>query len=217
VDWGTYVDVLARRLAASEVEVRVGVAASVDDVVALAPDHVVVATGADPWPAPFDVVATQVRASVECVGADTAPGERVLVVAGREDHADPPMTARRLVELGAEVVVTTEDLLLGRSIEPRTLHLLTARLARAGVTVHTSTRVVSVHDGTAELVHLLTGERSVVEGISLVVLALGRGANDELAQQLRSRGVPNTLVGDALAPRRLVHAVLDGARLGANL
>jgi NADPH-dependent 2,4-dienoyl-CoA reductase/sulfur reductase-like enzyme len=141
----------------------------------------------------------------------------VLVVAGREDHLDPPMTARRLVELGAQVVVTTEDLLLGRSIEPRTLHLLTAQLARAGVTVHTSTRVVAVRDGTAELVHLLTGERSVVDGIDLVVLAHGRGANDGLAQQLRSRGVPHTLVGDALAPRRLVHAVLDGARLGANL
>jgi hypothetical protein len=49
------------------------------------------------------------------------------------------------------------------------------------------------------------------------VLAHGRGADDGLAAAVRELGIPATLVGDALAPRRLGHAVLDGARLGANL
>jgi 2,4-dienoyl-CoA reductase (NADPH2) len=215
--WRQYVDVLARRLAASEVDVRTNATASADDVVALTPDHVVVATGSEPWPAPFPVVGTSVVTSLDCVQPGPAFGQRILVVAGREDHLDPPMTARRLAELGATVVVVTEDLLLGRSVEPRTLHLLHALLARADVAVHTSSRVLGVRDGTAELVHLFTGARHAVDGIDVVVLAHGRGANDRLARELRERGVPTTLVGDALAPRRLVHAVLDGARLGANL
>jgi 2,4-dienoyl-CoA reductase (NADPH2) len=152
-----------------------------------------------------------------CAGLSAPPAPRVLVVAGREDHADPPMTARRIAELGAAVVVTTEDLLLGRGIEPRTLHLLAARLARAGVVVHTTTRVTAVRHGDATVSDLFSGEERVIPDIGALVLAHGRGADDDLAAAVRALGIPATLVGDALAPRRLLHAVLDGARLGANL
>jgi 2,4-dienoyl-CoA reductase (NADPH2) len=193
------------------------VAADAGAVAALDPAHVVVATGSQPWPASFPTDGTPVLTSLDCLSRREPPGRRVLVVAGRDDHLDAPMTARRLAELGAAVVVTTEDILLGRGIEPRTLHLLTARLARAGVVVHTSTRVLAVRDGTAEVRHTLTGAGSSLVRSDAVVLAHGRGADDALAAELRARGIPCTLVGDALAPRRLVHAVLDGARLGANL
>jgi 2,4-dienoyl-CoA reductase (NADPH2) len=114
-------------------------------------------------------------------------------------------------------VVATEDLLLGRGLEPRTLHLLAARLARAGVELRTTTRVTAVRHGVASLVDLFTDRRTELTGIGTVVLAHGRAADDDLAIAVRALGIPATLVGDALAPRRLLHAVLDGARLGANL
>jgi hypothetical protein len=41
--------------------------------------------------------------------------------------------------------------------------------------------------------------------------------NDGLAAKLRPLGVPVHLIGDALSPRRMLHATLDGGRLGRSL
>lgn len=217
VAWGEYSSVLDAQVRAAGVDVRTGVEADAELVASLEPDHVVVATGATPWGAPFPAAGVAVLTSLACAGLRERPGRHVLVVAEREDHVDPLFAARHLHELGARVTVTTEDLLLGRGVEPRTLHLLTADLARRGVEVRTMTRVRAVHDGVAELVHVFTGAASSLDGVDAVVLAHGRSADDGLAATLREAGYAVTLVGDALAPRRLVHAVLDGARLGANL
>ncbi|HEX7094765.1 MAG TPA: FAD-dependent oxidoreductase [Acidimicrobiales bacterium] len=217
VAWSRYADVLEARVRANGVEVRTGVDADVATVADLSPDHVVVATGAAPWPAPFEVDGTRVLTSLDVPTLDERLGDHVLVVAERDDHLDAPMTALRLSQLGMRVTVTTEDLILGRGIEPRTLHLLTATLARAGVTTLTMTRVTAVRAGTADVEHVFTREVTKILQVDAVVLAHGRSPADELAHALRDAGIAATLVGDALAPRRLVHATLDGARLGANL
>lgn len=76
---------------------------------------------------------------------------------------------------------------------------------------------MAVDDAVVRVRHVLTGASGEVRGVGLVVLAHGRAADDGLAAALRAAGVACTVIGDASAPRRLVHAVLDGARLGANL
>jgi 2-enoate reductase len=58
-------------------------------------------------------------------------------------------------------------------------------------------------------------EREIAD--ATVVLACGLVPDDSLAARLRGRIPDVRLVGDALAPRRIMHATLDGARVGADL
>jgi hypothetical protein len=44
-----------------------------------------------------------------------------------------------------------------------------------------------------------------------------RVPNDGLAAEISPLGIPLHVIGDALSPRRMLHATLDGARLGRTL
>jgi 2,4-dienoyl-CoA reductase-like NADH-dependent reductase (Old Yellow Enzyme family) len=218
-EWAAYAEVLAARVVDAGVDVRLGTAGTVATVGALAPDHVVVATGSVPWSPSFVVEAMRVASSTDVArdAVGSVDGCSVVVVAGREDRHDPLFTARLLAERGARVVLVTEDLTAGRGLEPRTLHAVTAEVLRAGVEIRTLHAVTGAAHGTVSVVHTYTGATGALDGVDLLVVAHGRSPLDAVAAELRATGLAVTLVGDALAPRRLVHAVLDGARLGANL
>ena len=53
----------------------------------------------------------------------------------------------------------------------------------------------------------------VLDGID-IVLACGAEAVDELRPGLTAAGHEAHMIGDCVSPRRLVHAILDGARAG---
>jgi hypothetical protein len=61
----------------------------------------------------------------------------------------------------------------------------------------------------------LTGAPDVIEDVDSVVAVDGRIGNDGLAAALRVIASEVHVIGDALSPRRMLHATLDGARLGA--
>jgi hypothetical protein len=50
-----------------------------------------------------------------------------------------------------------------------------------------------------------------------VVLACGLVADDRLARALRGSVAEVHLAGDSLAPRRMMHATVEGARVGMSL
>ena len=53
--------------------------------------------------------------------------------------------------------------------------------------------------------------------IDLVVVAYGGRAEDSLFRVAKQGIAEVRLIGDALAPRRLVDAILDGARAGRSI
>jgi 2,4-dienoyl-CoA reductase (NADPH2) len=105
-------------------------------------------------------------------------------------------------------------------VEQRTLNVLSRMLAAADVDVRLSTRITGVPGGYALLKHLLTGRSSALP-VAGVVLAHPRrpAPHDGVLDALRAaRGdAPTFVVGDALAPRRLTHAVLEGTRFGNSI
>jgi 2,4-dienoyl-CoA reductase (NADPH2) len=60
-------------------------------------------------------------------------------------------------------------------------------------------------------------QEQTIEDVDLVVLAYGGQAADARSQAVRERVGEVYVIGDALAPRRLMDAILDGARLGRRL
>jgi hypothetical protein len=136
----------------------------------------------------------------------------VVVVGGLDDHLGPLTVADLVARSGRRLTLVSEPFHAGQRIEAGTLHLLTARLCEQGVAFRPLRALAGVGDGWVDLRHVLTNAVERLDGADSVVLAGHRAPSDHLARPLRRAGLTVTVVGDALAPRRLVHATLDGAR-----
>jgi len=75
--------------------------------------------------------------------------------------------------------------------------------------------VKSINDSSVEVFNTFTRETRIIEGVDTVVLAAGRRANDWLYRLLKGRMEEVYAIGDCLAPRRILNAVLDGYRVAA--
>ena len=106
--------------------------------------------------------------------------------------------------------------LIGAAVEPRTLHLLLQQLHRLGVALAAATRVTSLADGAVTLRNLFTTDVSTAPA-GTVVLAHSRRSDPAVALGLDAVPIPSYIIGDALAPRRLTHAVLEGGRFGVAM
>jgi len=61
------------------------------------------------------------------------------------------------------------------------------------------------------------GRESRIEGVEMVVTALGALPESALLEIAEELGIPYQVVGDALSPRRLLEAVHEGYAAGRTL
>ncbi|HVX21711.1 MAG TPA: FAD-dependent oxidoreductase [Acidimicrobiales bacterium] len=214
--WGGLLDRLVGS-AGDRVDVRAGTAADAATVAAVDPDLVVVATGSRPRGPSFAADGSvDVFSSVDLLaGRRPAADGTTVVVAGDEPHLDPLLAARLLAAEGRSVRLVVAAAAPGTGVEPRTLGAVLRSLYAGGVAITCGVDVAAVDGGTVWLERLFGGPPEGVPAAA-VVLAHGRLA-DDLADRLGPGGPPRYVIGDALAPRRLAHAVLEGARFGARL
>ena len=194
------------------VELVLGNEVTADELVAFEPDVVVVATGGVPLvPDVPGVDAPGVVTALDVLrGAPTA--ERVLVVGGLDTHLAAPTVAEFLADQGKQVEMISEQFDFARGVEDGTRLPLMQRLMMKGVTVSLLHKLVRLDGNDAFVVQsFVRRERRI--GDVTVVLACGLVANDRLAHELRDRVPAVHVIGDALAPRRIMHATLEGARV----
>lgn len=216
--WGLYLDWLDEQLRRTGVDVRLGVEPSAEDVLALEPDEVVVATGSVPrWPAwvvgapspvvDADVVVTQPPAPAR-------PGA-VALVADDEGGFVAPTAAEALITAGWTVRIATSLTSVAAEVDPTQVWWVRRRLKLAGVELVGSAS--PTHDGADWfLVDLESDETRPAGQVDLVVLAGVRRSADTLTPRLRelSPDLAVVRIGDALAPRHLLDAAAEGARAG---
>lgn len=217
----SYLEEQMRRL---QVDLRLGVEADLETVAAESPDVVIVANGARHV---VPDLAADADGSVPIMTLDTVlreerePGARVVVVAGQDGYRAPLSMAETLAQGGRSVHLVTERALVGESLDPGTAHGMTSRLLGAGVELSTFTAFEGVADGQVITRHCLTPAAAVsanLEGIRFLddidtVIVVQRRSRSELARTLRAglAGIPVQAVGDALAARRILTAVKEGA------
>lgn len=196
---------LTRRI--SELDVRLGVEVTPEWVADLGPDVVVLAVGADEE-RPLDAVT-----GLEVLAGEPV-GDRVVVHGGGDDHLAPIMISDLLAQAGHHVDLIGEPIVFGEGLDPANRYALTKLLLEAGVVMHPLTRLVHFSSGKAAVANTLTGREWSIEHVDSLVSVAGRRPRTELADGLR--GAVNKLyrVGDCMSPRRIVHATLEGARLG---
>ena len=207
-----------------EVDVHLNTEATSETIEQEAPDAVVIATGSRAILSELtadDVPVVDVR-TILSGEADIEPGQRVVLQA--EDHHMQGLTAADfLVEKGCEVQVLTEAVYAGSQIETGTLETLYQRLLTKGVTLTPLTTIKLIDGRTVVTENTISKAEARIQGVDMIVASYGNEASDELYREVKSDAdsTSNTpalyLVGDASAPRRLMDAILDGARVGRIL
>lgn len=207
-DHAAYFEVQLRRLG---VEFMLGNEVTAAELIDFAPDAVVIATGATPLrPDVPGIDSPQVLHALDALqGAPIAA--RALVVCGLDKHLGPPTIAEFLADRGAEVEMLSEQFDFAQGVEDGTRFPLYQRLARKGVKVSMLHKLVRITGETVTVCDTFTGDERTIDGAS-VVLACGMRADDALAGALRGHIAEVHVIGDALAPRRIMHATLEGAR-----
>ena len=174
------------------------------------PDLVVCAAGATPEPPTFAVTGGARVASVwDLLGGAAADTPSTAVVVDDGSGFWHGISAvEYLAERGAAVELLTPARGVALTIPHESLANVARRLAERGVRVRVLAHVtrvdgatVSYEDGFARVPAETTAE--------LVVARTRLRANDALARELAGAGPALATIGDASAPRRLNHAVLD--------
>lgn len=198
---------------------------TVDDAVLadLAPEAVVLATGARPSPealVPSDGSVTVLsvddaaRGVVEGQRVSLA-GERVLVVDQR-GNLETALVAERLARERAVVTIATPFLAFGPYVGFTHVKDFLEVFERFGCTVEPSTTFAGVRDGRVATRRVHAGTRQE-RRFDLVVAGIPGRADTSLAPSVVGRGATLVVAGDAVAPRSAMHAFREGDAAGRSL
>src|SRR5262245_3284740 len=219
---------LDRQLHRLGVEIRPGAEGTLAVVEELAPEGVIVATGALPTRSGFSSVSPLVE---QLPGAEQ---ENVLTVWDVLLEARP--VRKRVVVLdddGTRYAAGVTEVLLDRGCDvqlvsrwpalfPSTLTTLDMahlyqRLLSKGLTYRLNSWATAIDGDRVELVNLYSGVHESLQAIETVVLATGPKANEDLYFALKGRIDNLHRIGDCVAPRKLDHALYEGALAGREL
>jgi pyruvate/2-oxoglutarate dehydrogenase complex dihydrolipoamide dehydrogenase (E3) component len=197
--------------------VTIKTAATVDAemVVAVAPDHVVIATGADGYAPDVDGDGSvPVVTSDGPLVLDGAAG-RTVVIVDADGYYWTEAMLESVIELGARPVVISRVFEVGRELPAVSRIAFLREIDKAGGDVRANTYLSHIEAGGVVLKHYLTGRPERLDDVAAVVWVGAARANDSLAHDLRELGFPRErmhVVGDAFAPRRLANALTEAHR-----
>ncbi|HEV8063950.1 MAG TPA: 2,4-dienoyl-CoA reductase, partial [Acidimicrobiales bacterium] len=184
------------------------------------PGPVVCCTGSRPGRRTFEVEPfASVLSAAEVLAAEPIVGENALNPAVVFDPIGGPIgigTAEYLVSLGSSVTLVTPDFVPGDQLA-RTGDLAPAsvRLQQGGVEILRRTLVRSVSSTAVTVEHRDSGELRTLEASALVD-AGHRLPDDSLFRAVVAQRQASC-AGDAVAPRSVLEAVLEGRRLAMSL
>jgi hypothetical protein len=221
-EFGDIVRNQLRECASLGIEIRYGVEAGADTVTALAPDAVVVATGAvpcRPWwvPTPPQEDNPGVADVREVLEGSASPHGQVVLIDELGFH-QATSVAELLADRGCQVEVVTPGMVVGQDLGV-TLDLegWNIRAAAKGIVQSPDLVAQGLEGPVLQLLHHPTGTMQERRA-DWIVLAVPQVPADALYFELRAQmGAQVHRVGDCVAPRRAHAAVVEGQRVGASL
>ncbi len=213
-----HLDVMIRKFG---VDLRLGWEPTAEEVLALAPDHIIVATGSAPGP---DIVGNLAQGvtftpgldqdhvlSVWDVLEDRKPvGHHVVIVDDGEGGWKGIGLALQLREDGHDVDFLTPLPYVGAKLGPFSANLAVPRIHASGMVTRPFSRLAGVAGPMLEIVE--KGVPTQIGNVDTVVLAGWHRPVTELYFALKGRGVTVERVGDAIASRTMMEAVHEGER-----
>ena len=192
-----------------------------------APDHVIVATGAEPqrpWWVPADAanvadVSQILDGSLAVAGSGAggpASGDAVVVVDEIGFH-HATSVAELLADRGCRVEIVTPGMVVGQDLGI-TLDMENwwMRATSKGIVQSTDLVPMGLAGNELTLLHHPTGQNQI-RHLDWLVLAIPMSPVEWLYHDLKAAGINVQRVGDCVAPRRAHAAVVDGERVGAGV
>jgi 2,4-dienoyl-CoA reductase-like NADH-dependent reductase (Old Yellow Enzyme family) len=220
-DW-QYVE--ARR---AGVRFELGVRATAADVLALRPEVVIAATGATMlWPETLptewrdDGLVLDLRTLAQALRGTTARQEGTAVVYDMDHTEGTYAMVERLHALYDRVVVATPRDRIAADVPLVSALGIQRRFARARIDVVPLAEIAAdspLEDGVVRLANVHGGRAIDLADVALLCYSTPRAADDALARELTTMGVDVRLVGDCYAPRTLLAATAEGARVGLEV
>ena len=187
---------------------------------ALAPDALVVASGAKmrrprwAWSNSMLVISTAELA--ERLETPATPSGRTAVLFDHDHTAPTYAVAEALADSHEHVVLLTPRTQIAQAVNYCSALGVHRRLHGLEVEIVTATEPVEIRDdGTVRCRNVFSGHEGVIEEVDTVVFATPRRVVDTLARALAD--LSPALIGDCLAPRDLSSAIHEGHRVGNAL
>jgi NADPH-dependent 2,4-dienoyl-CoA reductase/sulfur reductase-like enzyme len=216
------VDWWERELDRLGVRVRLGTPATAETVLALVPDAVILATGAE-----FCRAGRSAHLDRPIPGADkphvhlpedilqggARPTGKVVLLDGEGTHASSGI-AEMLAQHGAQVIMISANFspYSQRIYDSFEADFVVRRLHEAGVTFLASTWVREIGTREVHVIELVGERQSVIADVDAVVLVTGRLPVDGLAAKLEGKVRQLFTIGDALSVRPLATAAYEGQK-----
>ena len=137
-----------------------------------------------------------------------------VIIVEDDPHLSGTAAAEMLASRGCGVTIITPHMHAGADLPVHHAPQLYRKLARMGVAVRPATFVTRILQGVVICEDRFGGQEARLDHEGAVVLAMGNVACNALADPLRALGLEVHVVGDALAPRQVDHAIVDGERAG---
>lgn len=194
------------------VEIKYNIEANVENIKALNPDEVIVATGCTPFLPPITGIdQSHVVQANDVLLQDASFGKKVVVLGGGSVGVE---TAEYINFCGSDVTVVEmrEDILIG--LERETWLMLKKSIKENDIHVYTQSTVTSIGEDTVTLSR--KGKEIILDEVDTVVVAAGSKSNNQLVEPLKELGLKVTVVGDAKKVRNGLSAIYEGYMAGYN-
>ncbi len=177
----------------------------------LSPEHVILATGADSRLPEVEIDGVEVVDAWALIRGEARPGRRVVIADWSCDWTALGV-AEQLARDGHSVRLFSGGCVAGESIQAIVRDQWIGVLHGLGVEMTPYARFCGALDGSAFFQHMTSGEAIVCDEVDCIVSCFAPRANRDCAWVEQLDGVEVTWIGDALAPRTVEEAVLEGLR-----
>ncbi|MGI9331052.1 MAG: FAD-dependent oxidoreductase [Gammaproteobacteria bacterium] len=218
-----------QRMAAKRhgVKFELGVRGTLENITALKPDTVLLATGADMRAPTFlapeyitEGLILDVRALMQSLlGRKRQEQGRILLL--DRDHTEMTYAAaERLTELFEHVTLVTPRERIASDCSLVNRQEIYQRLHDRRVEILTCcepTNTVGLDDGQLTVINIYNGDATVIDNLAGITFATARVPRDELRQPLEDQGIAVQTIGDCHAPRSVLAATRQGHQTGNDL
>ncbi|WP_136440940.1 FAD-dependent oxidoreductase [Pacificoceanicola onchidii] len=213
-EFGGIITNLTREMELAGVEVHKGIDVTENAIRTIAPDAVIVATGATPrWPDFEGRDEAHVVDAWQVLQGQANPGKSVVVADWRADWIGIGL-AERLALNGHRVRLAVNGYMPGQTIQMYVRDASIGRLHELGVEMLPYVRLFGADGDSVYLQHLMSNEAVICEEVDTLVLCQGHTPSTAVEDLVRRMGLEHHLVGDCIAPRTAEEAVLEGLRAG---
>jgi NADPH-dependent 2,4-dienoyl-CoA reductase/sulfur reductase-like enzyme len=197
------------------VEIVLNKKVTVDFILELNPDVVIIATGALPKPCTLPGADGPNIFNVwQVLTGEGKVGQKVLFI-DNDGHHQATATVEFLADRGRKVHIVTNSPTIGSELGPTQDSYLThQRLAQKGVTFTPDFAVVEIKGVAVKGLNYYSNEWHTFSDYDSVVYAMGNRAEDGLYKALKGKVEELYRIGDCVAPRKIDMAILEGENVG---